>query len=213
MKKLFEIFKSQEDLKRSIPKISIVNKEENMEIFHMDNKRVQISYTFLMFISIMIIIILMIVYIMGYIKSESNTLSRMLAYSPKNIGLPAKNNTIRNLGDLNKTDGTSKDIKTEVKFVNKFADKKIAENNEAKDYVVELYFGILKPEQRFLTNLKKIVRNIMNIDVDVYYFKKGKNFYIILSSLNTESEANRVIELLRAKKMISKANGKVLVKE
>ncbi|MFN7181981.1 MAG: hypothetical protein ACK4NF_04820, partial [Planctomycetota bacterium] len=104
-------------------------------------------------------------------------------------------------------------MNSQAVYANKLSDKNIVTNSKRNDYIIELYYGNQMPPDRFLTALKRIVKNIMNIEIDAGYLKRNKNFYIILSSLTTEEEAEKVLELLKLKKMISKTNGKVLVKE
>lgn len=210
MVKWFEIFKTQKELEGSIPKVNIEpSNQSNNNISSLDNKKIEISYTVLLFCAMMFVVISIIIYLAGYTQSETDKLANLFT----NAGytkLPKKtNNNVRvnnNKQDIAVTIGTTSPITDKFVKENTLAESSSITNS----YQVELYYGKSKPDTKFLNGLKKIVKNILNMEIEALYTKKDKIFYIILSPLNTESEASKVIELLKTRKMISKNNGKVI---
>lgn len=209
MVKWFEIFKTQKDLEQSIPKINVETKNQlKSGIPSLDNKKIEISYTVLLFCAMMFAVIFIVIYLAGYTHSETDKLTNFFATS-KDMQSVSKVNNSASIDNTSKEMITKSLSNAELKkdLTN---EKVIARASSSVDsFAVEIYYGKSRPDMKFMDGLKKIVKNLLNMDIDSEYVKKDKIFYIILSPLNTESEANKVIELLKIKKMISKNNGKV----
>ncbi len=210
MGKWFEIFKTQKDLEQSIPKVNVEGANQtNQSGSLLDNKKVEISYTVLLFCAMMFAVMFIIVYLAGYTHGETDKLTNLFTISGKVETLSkAKGNL---LGNNDSKKDTVPEVDNKVELKKELMNEKVVSlvSSTAVSFVVELYYGKSRPEVKFLEGLRKIVKNVLNMDIDSKYIKKDKIFYIILAPLNTESEANKVIELLKAKKMISKNNGKV----
>lgn len=209
MVKWFEIFKTQKEVEKSIPKINVEScNPTNKNSSFLDNKKVEISYTVLLFCAMMSVVIAIIIYLAGYTHSETEKLQNLFVDSNtrKPSQIKIKNNTA---GSNINEEETKVELQKKVK--EKFATGSMTTIQDIKinSYLIELYYGRTAPDPNFLKGLKKIVKNVLNIEIDTKYVKKDKIFYIIIYPITSESEGNKVIELLKTKKMISKNNGKI----